>query len=156
MDKKWILVLSVLFVSLLAIGSVNAANLVDRDFDGFFSMEVPKGTTFQKDINNTSENNLTNVFAGYTNENMGIIYSDSFVFSENSSRFSYQGMFEAMNPDSTKCYESQDGDLTILEPTVTGDLNIPLVCKSSGNKMIIIFGKDLDTLKKMGHSVKFK
>ena len=156
MDKKLIILFVVFFTSILAIGSVSAVNLSNRDFDGYFSMDVPKGATFQKDINITDEDGIKNIYAEYTNDNIAIYYSDSPAFSENSSAWFFQTMFEVVNPDLSKCYESQEDNLRILEPTANNHLTFSIVGTSEGNKIIMVFGQDLNLIKQMGHSIKFK
>ncbi|WP_407424057.1 DNA adenine methylase [Methanobrevibacter sp.] len=119
MNKKWI-ILILLCVSFFAIGSVGAANLENYDFDGYFTMNVPGDVSFEKEINDTSENGFDMVNAAYMSENIVIFYMDSPTLSDNSSVFIYQRMFEQLNPGSDKCYESQEGNLTILESTSGG------------------------------------
>ncbi|WP_297828488.1 hypothetical protein [uncultured Methanobrevibacter sp.] len=156
MEKKWIKLCIVLVILLFAIGSVSAADLFPRNFDDYFSMKVPKNVNFQEDVDETYFNGTTMVFATYTSDNIGIIYMDSFMFSENSSSSFYQSTFEGFNPDSTKCYESQEGDLKILEPIPKNDLSLSLVGKSSGNKILIVAGDNLSIIKQMAQSAKFK
>lgn len=152
MNKKWIVLFIILCVSLLAVSSVSATNFVNRDFDGYFSMDVPDGSTFQKDINDTTEDGIRNIMAMYMNEKLVIIYIDSPFTSNESAEFFYQSFFEGMYPDATKCYETQEGNLTILEPTTINELNIPIVGTSQGNKILIVAGEDLDTCKQMAKS----
>ena len=152
MNKKIILFAGILFVSLLAINSVSAAQYVTHDFDGYFTMQVPDDVTFQKDVNTAvGENN----FITYQNENIVIMYCDSFFVSENSSTYFIQTIFEELNPDLSTCHESQEDGLLILEPTTNNDLNFITVGKCSGNKVLIIVGDDLELIKGMAKSAKF-
>ena len=50
MNKKGIIVLIICFAPVLYMGNVSAANMVNKDFDGF-SMDVPKNVDFEKIIN---------------------------------------------------------------------------------------------------------
>ena len=154
MNKKLILIL--LCVSFFAIGSVGAADLENYDFDGYFTMKVPKDISFEKEINDTSEDGIVMVNANYFTENIAISYMCSPMINENSSVFFYQTMLEQINPESSQCYESQEGNLTILESTLEDGSQIALVGVSTGNKLIVIGGEDVSLLKDMGHSVKFK
>lgn len=156
MNNKWIILFIVFLVSLLAIGSVSAANFTNRDFDGYFSMKVPTGSTFEKESNITNESGFNIVDLAYMNDNLAIFYFDDPAYSENSSACFYQMMFETMNPDLAECYESQEGNLTILEPVAKNDMNFPLVGTSQGNKIIIVMGDDVNLIKQMGTSIKFK
>ena len=156
MDKKWIILFVIFFVSLLAIGNVGAANLSNRDFDGYFSMKVPKGVNFQKQANSTDDSGFNADTLSYLSEDLGIMYMDAPMISENMSTFFYQSLFESMYPDLDECYETQDGNLTILKPKTIDDTHMPIVGSCSGTKLVMIFGKDLDLIKEMGESIKFK
>ena len=61
-----------------------------------------------------------------------------------------------MYSDLDECYEYQEGNLTILEPKKIDDNHFPVVATSSGNESVILMGKDLDLIKKMGKSIDFK
>ena len=132
-------------------------SLVNKDFDDHFTMKVPKGMHFQKDVNETTEDGIPNQQISYLSDsgNIGIIYSDSPVFSENSTAFFSQKMFQGMYPDLSKCYESHEGNLTILEPVTTNEQYYPIVILSKGNEHVVIIGDNLSTIKKMGHSLRF-
>ncbi len=153
MNKKYLLLF---IVFLLAIGSASAANFDNHDFDGYFTMDVPSGATFQKDINETNEEGIKLIVANYMSNDFAIMYMDSPLNTENSSAWFYQSFFEVGNPDLTKCYERQEGNLKILEPTTSNEASFPVVGVSSGNKMIIIMGNDTDVLEQMGKSVEFQ
>lgn len=155
MDKKWIMLFIIFLVSILAIGSVSAVNFSNRDFDGYFSMNVPKDVKLQKNVT-INESGINEVSASYGNENLAIFYMDSFMFSESSSKYFYQTFFESINMGLTECYETQDGNLTILEPKTHNNLELSLVGTCSGNKTIILLGDDVNLLKQMGNSIKFK
>ncbi len=156
MDRKLIILFIVFFVSVLAMGSVSASDLSNRDFGGYFSMDVPKDIKFQEEINVTNESGIKNVFLAELNDKISVFYMDSQMFGEDSSAWYYQTMFEGMNPDLTRCYESREGNLTILEPEVHNNKNFPLVGTNQGNKIIVVVGEDLDLIKEIGHSIKFK
>ena len=47
MNKKGIIVLIICFAPVLYMGNVSAANMVNKDFDGF-SMDVTKNVYFEK------------------------------------------------------------------------------------------------------------
>lgn len=155
MDKKWICLFIIFFAAVMAVGSVNAGDLENHDFKGYFSMKIPKNTHFEKEDDSSHENGLDMVYLSYMNENLVIIYMDTPVYTENSSVFFYQTFFESTFPDLDKCYESQEGNLTILEPKKIDDAHYPMVGTSSGSEIVIIAGKDLDMIKEMGESVDF-
>ena len=155
MNKKVIMVLIIFFAVFLAIGSVSAANMVNKNFDGF-SMDVPKNVDFKKETNSSANEDFQLDSVMYASEDLAIIYFDSPAFSENSSSFFSQNMFESAYIDLDKCYETQDGNMTILEPTETDDTHLPMVTVNSNNKMVLIIGSDLKLVKEMGKSVEFK
>ncbi|WP_405315348.1 hypothetical protein [Methanobrevibacter sp.] len=156
MDRKWICLFIIFFVAVLAMGSVDAVELKDHNFKDYFSMKIPKNGHFQKQDNSYHENGLDIVYLVYGNDDLAIAYMDMPFYSENSSKFSYQAMFESAMPDLDECYESQEGNLTILEPKKIDDTHLAMVGTSSGSEYVIIMGKDLDLIKKMGKSVDFK
>ena len=154
MNKKLILIL--LCISFFAICSVGAADLENYDFDGYFTMKVPKDVSFEKEINATSEEGIDVVGATYMSENIMIAYMHNPFINENSSVSLYQTFVEQVNPESTQCYESQEGNMTIFESTAEDGSQIIVIGVTSGNKMILLAGEDMSLLKEMGHSVKFK
>ena len=156
MNKKVIGLFIIFFAAVLAMGSVGAATLKTNDFDGYFSMKVPKNVNFQKQANSSGDSGFNADMVTYASEDLVIMYMDSSMISENMSTFFYQSMFESMYPDLDDCYETQDGNLTILKPKTIDDTHMPIVGSCSGTKLVMIFGKDLDLIKEMGKSIKFK
>ena len=156
MDRKWICLFIIFLATILAMGSVNAAELKDHNFKDYFSMKIPKNVHFQKNDDSRHENGLDLVSLEYISKDLLIIYKDAPIYTENSSEFLYQTMFENVMPDLDECYEYQEGNLTILEPKKIDDRHVPIVGVSCGNESVIIVGKDLDLIKKMGKSVDFK
>lgn len=155
MDKKWICLFIIFLAAILAVGSVNAADLENHDFKGYFSMKIPKNVHFDKQDDSTHEGGIDTIILTYVSDDLVIMYMDTPIYTENSSVFFYQTFFESICPDLDKCYESQEGNLTILEPKKINDEHLPMVGTSSGSEMVIITGKDLDLIKEMGESVDF-
>ena len=87
MNKKVIGLFIIFFAAVLAMGSVGAANLKTNDFDGYFSMKVPKGVNFQKQANSTDDSGFNADTLSYLSEDLGIMYMDSSMISENMSTF---------------------------------------------------------------------
>ena len=156
MDRKWICLFIIFLAAIMAMGSVDAAELKDHNFKDYFSMKIPKNAHFQKQNDSSHENGLDMISLSYISQDLVIFYENATLFSENSSKFLYQSMFESSMPDLDECYEYQEGNLTILEPKKIDDTHFPLVGITSGNEYVIIAGKDLDLIKKMGKSVDFK
>ena len=155
MDKKWICLFIIFLAAILAVGSVNAADLENHDFKGYFSMKIPKNVHFDKQDDSTHEGGIDTIILTYVSDDLVIMYMDTPIYTENSSVFFYQSFFESICPDLDKCYESQEGNLTILEPKKINDEHLPMVGVSSGSEIVIIAGKDLDMIKEMGESVDF-
>ena len=156
MDRKWICLFIIFFAAVLAMGSVDAVELKNHNFKDYFSMKIPKNAHFQKQNDSSHENGLDMISLSYISQDLVIFYENATLFSENSSKFLYQSMFESSMPDLDECYEYQEGNLTILEPKKIDDTHLAMVGTSSGTESVIIMGKDLDLIKKMGKSVDFK
>lgn len=147
--KRWIGLLVIGVILFSTIGNISAVNLVDRDFDGF-TMKVPKWTHFQKDVNETDENGFDFKSVTYMGDNLFIIYFSAPMLSENSTSWFSQGMFQEMYSDLSKCYESHECNLTILEPVKTDNQHYPMVYLTKGNEYIVIVGENTSTIKEMG------
>lgn len=156
MDKKWICLFIIFLAAILAMGSVDAVELENHNFKDYFSMKIPKDVTFEKQEDSSHENGLDTLILYYMSDDLVIIYMDIPFVGENSSEFICQSMFESIYPDLDECYESQEGNLTILEPKNIDEMHYPIVATSSGSELVIISGKDLDLIKEMGESADFK
>ena len=156
MNKKLIGIVAIFFVAILAMGTINAVDLSHHNFDNYFSMKVPKGVDFEKEDNSIYDDGFDAIQISYFADDFVLFYSDSIMYSEDNAAYFYQAMFQATHPDSVKCYESQDGDLRILEPTKNDEIQFSLVGLNEGNKFLVIAGEDVDLLKEMGRSVNFK
>ena len=148
--------LTIFFVAILAMGSINAVDLSHHNFDNYFSMKVPKDLDFEKEDNSIYEDGFDAIQISYVADDLVIFFSDSMMYSEDNAAYFYQAMFQSMHPDSVKCYESQEGNLRILEPTANDEIQFSVVGLNEGNKFIILAGEDVDLLKEMGRSVNFK
>lgn len=155
MNKKIICLFIVFLVACLTISNVSATNLVEKNMDGYFSIKVPKGADFEVENGSVTENGIEMTSIGYISDNLGIVYMDVPLLNENVTPIFLQSLFEEVYPDSTEYYESQEGNLTILEPITMDSEHLPMVGVSSGNKTIILMGDDLNLLKEMAYSVKF-
>ena len=139
----------------LTISSVSADEMNYQDFDGYFSMKAPNNIHFEKEINKTTENGIDQLFASYMSENVVVMYINSLAFSNESAVFFYQSFFEQMNPGSMECYESQEDNLTILEPVTNDGSGISLAGMSSGNQVLVVAGDDSNVIKAMARTAKF-
>ena len=150
MNKRLIGVSIIFLIAVLAMGSASA---VSHDFDGQFSMNIPKGTTFQKEDMSNGEEGI-NIL--YMNDELMVEYFDSVSFSEESSKYFYQTTFEMANSDLDQCYETQEGNVTLLQPVTSDGQHFPMAFVESGHKMVIVIGEDASSIKKMAESVVFE
>lgn len=155
MNKKFLLIILICLTLALTLGSVSAAEFTNHQFGNDFSMKIEKGTHFEKNSTKLDLFEMESKMTVYMNEKLVIAYTDSPIFAGNSSSLFYQYMFEQTNPDLSQCYETQDDDLTILQPVKQDKTHVNLVGVSSGNKTVMIIGQDINDLKTMGKSVKF-
>ena len=151
MDRKWIL-FGLIFILL---GSVSAADLENHDFDGYFSMDVPKGTNFTNHTMNGVENGTDIVIAAYMADNLEITYLDApHLFDDHAPDY-FVMMFEMLYPGFELYHSGSEGNVTLFE-AVDGDwTSYPVVGTADGNKMIFIIGDDFNLIKEMGSSIKF-
>lgn len=156
MNKKFIGLFIIFFVAILAMGSVGAAKLENHNFDDYFWMKVPKDTTFQKQNESIDESGFNQTSLLYASNDLVVMYFDSIMISENSSTWFSQTIFESTYMDLNECYETQEGNLLILEPKKIDETHFPMVVVSSGNKNVMLVGNDLDLLEDMAHTVEFK
>lgn len=156
MNNKFIGIFVIFFVAIFAMSSVNATDLTHHNFDKYFSMDVPKGVDFEKEDFSIHENGLDVVEVYYYSEEVEIGYYDSPMYSNETAAYFYQYMFKLVNPDSTKCYESQEGNLRIIEPTTKNGDEFPIVGLNEDGRFIILDGYDVDLLKEMAYTAEFK
>jgi len=67
MNKRFIGMFVIFFVAVLAMGSVSAVN---HDFDDYFSMDIPKGTTFEKEDMSVNEGGVKMTDVVYFNDDL--------------------------------------------------------------------------------------
>ena len=159
MNNKY---LSIIIICLLGImlcmGAVSAKSMKAKNFNDF-TMDVPTDSNFvEQEIEDGSEDSDVLMSAEtYLDEKNLIIlmYIDSPLFAGENNAAIYQGMFSSINPDVNQSYESQDGNLRVIEPVPKSDMTFPMVALTSGNETVMLFGQDVSLPKEMGHSVKF-
>lgn len=155
MNKKLMGLFIIFFVAIFAVGCVSAANLENHNFNNYFSMKIPKDISFEKENDSSHENGFDMDYLTYASDELVIMYFNTPIYTENSSQAFYQMMFESIYPDLSECYESQEGNLTIIEPKNIDEMHIPIVGSSSGTEIVIIAGQDLKLIKQMGKSIDF-
>lgn len=144
---------------MLSVGAVSAVNWDTKTFDNAFSIKVPSGFDFkeQPTDDGTGFNNLNVSFKMYVDEKnqIGLMYNDIPLISNDSVDWFYHNMFVSMNPDLDSCYETQNGNLKFLKPIQQSPTNMALAGFNQGNKTIMVFGTDYDLVYDMGKTIKF-
>ena len=151
MDRKWIL-LALVFI---LIGSVSAADLENRDFDGYFSMDVPKGANFTNSSINITENATDDVIVTYMGDRLEITYMNAQFLFENQSSEYFEVVFELLYPGFEIYHSSSDENMTLFEAVDEDWVAYPVVGIADGNRMVFVIGEDLNLVKEMGASIKF-
>lgn len=159
MNKKYLSILIICLLGfILCVGAVSAKSMKTEHF-GDFKMDVPKDSNFVKqEIDEGSEDSdLPLSMDVYVDEKnlIAFYYIDSPIFAGENNAIIYQGIFSSLNPDINQSYESQEGDLRIIEPVPKSEMTLSMVGTTSGNETIMIFGQDISLLKEIGHSITF-
>lgn len=136
--------------------SVSAADLESHDFDGYFSMDVPKGADFRNDTISFSENETDNVIVAYMGETLEIAYVDAPILFKNQSSDYFEVMFDLLYPGYVLNNTGSEANMTVFEATDDFGESIPVAGIADGNKMLIVIADDLDLVKEMGSSARFK
>lgn len=143
---------------MLCVGAVSAKSMKTEHF-GDFNMDVPKNSNFVKQEldEESQDSDIPLSMDVYVDEKniMGIYYIDTPLFAGENNAIIYQGIFSSLNPDINQSYESQEGNLRIIEPVPKSKMTFSMVAFTSGNETIMLFGQNVSLLKEMGHSVKF-
>ena len=152
MNKKYFLIMFI--VLLVTIGSVSAVNMEKHNFDNYFTMDIPEGSSVetQDDSGNESEDDIA---LSFISEDWLVIYYNSAMFSGDSVSWLYQNTFNIVNEDLDGCIEYQDGDLRILRPENEDGNHLILVGTHSENETIMIMGTDFELVKEMAHTLKY-
>ena len=156
MNNKVIGLFIIILVAALTIGNINAADFENHNFDNYFSMKIPKDMSFEKEDTSISYESYKSITISYFSEDLMIEYIDSPTFSENSSAYIYQTLFESANDDLKECYETQYNGTIILETTQDDGDHISLAGISSGHKMVIIGSTDSYLVKQLARTVKLE
>lgn len=82
------------------------------------------------------------------NDDLMVEYTDNPSFTNESYSYVYQATFEMVNYDLTQCYETQGGNVTLLKPKVVDDEHFPMAFVGDGSKIVMVMGKDSDSIKK--------
>ena len=151
MDRKWIL-LALVFILM---GSVSAVDLESRDFDGYFSMDVPKGMNFTNNSIDVSENGTDDVIVDYEGDRLEITYLNAQFLFENHSSDYFDVIFELLYPGYDLYPRFSDENMTVFEAVDKDWDTYPVAGVASENRMILIIGEDLNLVRQMGSSVKF-
>lgn len=155
MDKKYLLGFSLIFIFLFSCGGASA-NMVQHNFGGDFSMDVPKDSSFEK-IESELYSELPFEEKDYMDEENNILvsYTSDAMLSEDNADCNYDILFKTVNPELEECIEYQDGNMKILEPEKKSDDSFSVVGMYEDNYTVILVGHDTDRLVSMMDSVNF-
>lgn len=141
--KKIYMVLIALIVATMAVAVVSAADMEAKDFDGKFTIDVPKGATFDEQTQGAGRI--------FFSEDIGI----TVVYFEDPSinSASVQSIYQAIANDSDYTIEGTDGNVTTLTSN-QGDGCIMATYKNG--IYVTVSGTDKELIKSMIDTVKFK
>ncbi|WP_405267645.1 hypothetical protein [Methanobrevibacter sp.] len=179
MEKKHKIIIIGLIIVIIALiaglammlggGNVSVSSDTVKDgmmiynFDSVFTMQVPKGTTFNKTWNDSSEDG--GLYMGDSksyldlNKKFGLSYVSSPMLTNDLIDFLVN---ETNSSGNASVYH--EGDFIIMEKTSKksqfGDWDAVKFSKGivvvDGTTMISIYGNDLDELKEMANTIKFR
>lgn len=154
MKNNYLIGVSLIFVIMLSCGFVSA-EMVQQDFGRDFSMDVPGDSDFQKVE--------SEVYADYpfdekdyfdSNSQIIVIFTSDNMFSEDNVDCNYFELFKIVNSDLEKCVEYQEDGIKVLDPK--SDEHSAIVGFHQDGNTVIILGNDVNLIKEMAHSIKFK
>ncbi len=178
MEKKHKIIIVALIIVIIALIASLAFMLGDKvnvssddvkegmvvyNFDSVFTMQVPEGTTFNKTWGNSSDE-------------MGFYFGDSKTYLDLKKKFAVSYVVSPvitsdlidsminMTNASGNATVYHDGDLIIMEKTSKksqfGDFDVAKFYKAGvvldGTTLVTIYGIDLDEIKEMANTIKFR
>lgn len=157
MNKKGIMIFTLMLTLFLMLGSVNAS-LVEHNFDNDFSMEVPSDSNFVlQPIQDDEDASIMGNEKVYLDENnlLFVLFVEGSMISDDNVDGLYEYIFEVINPGITNYWESQSDGMKVFKPKGHTDEYFSMVGTHSGNKTVIVFGDDTSLLIKMTNTTKF-
>lgn len=160
MNNKYLSIFIIgLLACMLCMGVVCAKDsMKNQKFGKEFKMDVPNDSKFAQQALEADENEEVPLNEKvYFDEKTQIMidYANSSMFSENNTAIFYQYVFESINVDLNQSYEYQEGDIRVIEPVTKSNLYFSMVGVTSGNQIVLLFGDDVNLMKKMAHSIEF-
>lgn len=164
--KKIFAMVLCLFVVIMGIGCVYSANLAAHDF-GSFTMNVPSDSAFEESnvtnfqVSSNDPNNASNTHPGWEDKKNGIVieyfnYTEDNITGEDVQLgYLNNPTIDDLNTDGYKIFK--DGDMYILIKVNGGHkASIDNAIDEGGSGLVILKGKDVNSLKEMIGTLKFK
>ena len=157
-NRRLSILIIFLLIGVLCMSVVCAESMETQDFLNF-KIDTPKGSNFveQPVENGTEINGVPISQVAYADESNQIViyYINSPVLSGDGNSVFYQLFFESVNPELNQSYESQEGNLRVIEPVHKSEMSFSLVGLNSGNETLLLFGPDVTLLKDMANTAEF-
>lgn len=147
MKKRYLLVLLAIIVaasSTVSAGLFDSSDLTSHNFDGKFTMDVPKDVDFAQ----TTEDETTLYLDSHIP--LCVIYAESDSIEDSTIDFFYQGFTQ----DGTFTKTGTDGNLTLFDVN-DSNLGTHAAAVHTNGKVVIVCGDNTDEVKEMASSVKF-
>ena len=158
LTKKFILILILAFVTLMITGAgfaINTTNLENHDFDSYFTMDVPKGISFEKKEGTPSKNINFTVNYKEKNETINIIYAESVGAKDN--LLKYYEDFAKNDPNITLNTTNNTTIIHFKGNNIIGETNFhDLAISGDDNRYLLIQCDNESLMKSMASSIRFK
>ncbi len=158
LTKKFILILVLAFVTLLITGAgfaSNTANLEKHDFDSYFTMDIPKGISFEKKEGTPSKNVNLTVNYKEKNETINIIYTES--FGAKNDLLKYYEDFAKNDPNITLNTTNNTTIIHFKGDNIIGETNYhDLAISGDDNRYLLMQCDNESLMKSMANSIRFK
>lgn len=153
MNKKYFAIIFI--VLLLTVGSVSAANLERHNFDNYFTMEIPEGTSVEEQDDSFNEDGINHIMLSFIAQDWLVFYFNTPMLSGDSVTWVYQSLFSSANDDLDTCIEYQDGNFRILQPKNEDGNHVILIGTHSEDETIILMGTDFKLSKEMANTIEY-
>lgn len=158
LTKKFILILILAFATLMITGAGfanNTANLEKHDFDSYFTMDIPKGISFEKKEGTPSKNINFTVNYKEKNQTINIIYTES--FGAKNDLLKYYEDFAKNDPNITLNTTNNTTIIHFKGNNIIGETNYhDLAISGDDNRYLLIQCDNESLMKSMANSIRFK
>lgn len=158
LTKSFILILILAFVTLMITGAGfanNNTNLEKHDFDSYFTMDIPKGISFEKKEGIPSKDINYTVNYKEKNEKINIIYTESNGAKDN--LLTYYEDFAKNDPNITLNTTNNTTVVHFKGNNFIGETNFhDLAISGDDNRYLLIQCDNESLMKSMAQSIRFK